>query len=404
MHVALVATYPPAACGIGTYTARLGAALAQVPGVRVTVLAEQAEGAAAEPGVIRAWHRRGDWVRGVLEAARELRPDVVHVQHEEAILGQDGRMIELCRELTALGIASAVSLHSVYAGGLGWLPGRWAPVRFQRELGGQVGRVIVHQHRGGREWLVAQGLPADKVTVIHHGTELSEPLDRAQARAALGFGADDKIVLSVGFIHRRKGIHTLVRAFPRVVDAVPNARLVIAGKPAARTPLDAVYRRWLEHLMAPGNGRWLDYRPGFHAEPVVAQLLAAADLVALAYRQRYGSASGILHTALGAGKPVICADQLKFAEAHDAWGDEPAGMFPHPDRPAAWSAAISRALTDDDVYARLVERAHQLARATRWSVVAAEHVEVYTRVVGELRATQANVVAVDRPHDRAARL
>jgi polysaccharide biosynthesis protein PslF len=375
MRIAIVSTFPPAACGIGTYSAKLRDAL-RGAGITATVLAEDVAGAPDQDGVVRAWHRRDRWVGAIVERVRAAvpRPAVVHVQHEEAILGQDGRMPALCEALRALGVATVVTLHSVYRGGLGWLPGRWGAIKFQRALGRAADRLIVHQQRGGADWLAAQDVAA---TVIPHGTELLALPPAAEARRALGYGASDRIVLSLGFIHRRKGTHTLLRAFGDVVHDIPEARLVIAGRPRTRTPFDAVYRRHLERLMRPGLGRWIDYRPGFLDDTDVIRLLAAADVVSLAYNQPYGSASGILHTALGAGRAVLCARQLKFADAIDAWGERPAGLYPAAGRPADWARALVRVLSDDVLRGHLAERSSSLAAATAWPAIAARHAEVY---------------------------
>src|SRR5262245_13767107 len=107
MRVALITTYPPAACGIGNYSAQLVRALdAHAPELAVHVLAERIPRPERDPRVRRAWHRRGDWTRDLLETLEALRPDVVHVQHEESIFGQDERLPRLVRALAARGVRS----------------------------------------------------------------------------------------------------------------------------------------------------------------------------------------------------------------------------------------------------------------------------------------------------------
>ncbi|MFY9622115.1 MAG: glycosyltransferase family 4 protein [Pyrinomonadaceae bacterium] len=54
---------------------------------------------------------------------------------------------------------------------------------------------------------------------------------RADAKAALGFAPDDKILLYVGRISIEKNLHTLLRIFSIVQEIVPNVHLVIAGRP-----------------------------------------------------------------------------------------------------------------------------------------------------------------------------
>jgi glycosyltransferase involved in cell wall biosynthesis len=255
-------------------------------------------------------------------------------------------------------------------------------VPFQQAIGERVDRVVVHQHAGCRDRLLAQGIPAAKIRVIPHGTRFVERPDRAQARAALGLDPERPVALGLGFIHPRKGTHTLVRAFARVARRVPGAQLVIAGAPRRRNPLDLAYHAVVARLMRPGlREGWIDYRPGFHPAETVSNLLAAADVVAFAYRQDYGSASGILHTALGAGRPVLCARGFKFAEAHEAWGRELPELFPEPGDVAHWAEALTRVLSEAGLRAELAARAEDLGRQTAWPRVARQHLELYRDAV-----------------------
>lgn len=378
MHVALVSTFPPARCGIGGYSAELAAALRQA-GARVTVLAEEAPGAADvdDGDTLRCWNRRGPWQRELAARLESLRPDVVHVQHEEAILGQDGKLPELFGRARALGVGAVVTLHSVYDGALG-VPGlRWSPLAFQRELGRAADRLVVHQRAGCADRLLAQGVEAERVAVIPHGTrELALP-SRADARAELGLDEDALTVLAIGFIHKKKGLHTLVDAFGDVARAVPRAQLVVAGS-FRRRPWDHAYRLRLRAKMRPGqDAGWLVLHEGFHGDDAMRAYLAAADVVALPYRQRYGSASGVLHLALAAGRPVVCASGYKFAEAAEAWGDAHPDFFPAPDDAPAWARALTRVLEDADTRTELAERARTLGQETSWPRVAGLHLDTY---------------------------
>ncbi len=55
-------------------------------------------------------------------------------------------------------------------------------------------------------------------------------LDRAEARAQLGWPRDRRILLSVRRLARRMGLDRLIAAMPEVVRAVPDVLLLIAGR------------------------------------------------------------------------------------------------------------------------------------------------------------------------------
>ena len=81
-----------------------------------------------------------------------------------------------------------------------------------------------------RDWLVSQGARSEKVTVIGHGIDLQQiQHEPGRFRAEYGVPATDFIVAYVGQQGRHKGVDTLVRAFPALLERRPDARLVIAG-------------------------------------------------------------------------------------------------------------------------------------------------------------------------------
>lgn len=381
MRVGLVTTYPPAPCGIGRYAQHLRRAL-QAAGTEVVVAAERLvapaarEPAADEPGVERVWHRREDWGAQVVAWARRARPDVVHLQHEESHYGQDGRVPALVATLAREGLAVVVTLHSVYAG---WLrsPSEWAPRRFHQAIA-RAGSFIVHQHAGCASVLLDQGIAADRVHVIPHGTALVALPPRGEARRELGLPEDARLALFFGFLHAKKGVHVAVRAFTDVAARVPGARLLVAGQARQRTLRDRLYLARLRRAMRPGLAAGtIDFRLGFVADAEVATYLGAADLLVLPHRQRYGSASGVLHLALGAGKPFVCTAGPKFVEAaEDMAAAIPEAFVPEGDVDA-WSRSIAKLLGDDTLRARAAERARALGERTSWPAVAASHVAAY---------------------------
>ena len=384
MHVALVSTYPPTKCGIANYAKNLVGAL-QSEDVNVTVLAERTSEQTQNEEAIRCWHRSEDWVAQILAQLEKVRPDVVHLQHEEAILGQDRRLPKLLKGIRALGIASAVTLHSVYAGSLG-VPGiRYSGRRFQRELGHHADLLIVHQIDGCQDRLIEQGIAKEKVLVIPHGTTLLTLKDKREARAELGITLDCTLLLAIGFIHKKKGLHTLVHALPAVRSQVPDIQFLIAGSFRTR-PWDLLYNRSLRRAMRSGlRDGFIDLREEFHSGEAMNTMLAAADILALPYRQHYGSASGILHMALGAGAPVLCADGYKFAEAKRAWGTQYPKLFSPPEDVEAWAHAIGTVLVAPKRLAALAGESTQLGKQTSWQHVAQQHRDGFAQVLKSIR-------------------
>jgi glycosyltransferase involved in cell wall biosynthesis/phosphatidylglycerophosphate synthase len=379
LRVALVSTYPPAECGIANYTRELVSALGRrASEVEVTVLAERHARGEDAPGVLRTWHRREDWVRQISEAVASVRPDVVHVQHEEAILGQDRRIVTLLDTVRRRGISSAITLHTVYDG----FRGR----SFHPRLAEVCDRLIVHQGKGMASVLAAQGIRATQIAVIAHGTPALELPERAAARALLGLPMDVPIALFFGFIHRRKRVHVAAAAFEAVADRLGGARLVIAGRMRQSSVIDPFYARYLQRVLRPGieAGRII-YRPGFVAAEHKAAYYAAADLVVLPHDQPYGSASGVLHEAIAARRAFVCTRGKKFAEAVEAFADEIPEAFPAPGDGRAWQRGFEHMLQSARPRTRLAALLGDLAERTSWGASADRHASLYRGLADDFR-------------------
>jgi glycosyltransferase involved in cell wall biosynthesis len=385
MNIAFVSTFPPAPCGIGHYTSHLRHGLKPLidDGSNIPVIAEKHVSMPETEGEVHRYWRRGrSWEKDILQGIDDLKlkPELVHIQHEEALLHQDKRFPWLLDQMRQRGIATVVTLHSVYRGPLA-PPGRWNPKRFHKALSDTSQALIVHQNAGCADVLLEHGVPSKQVSVIPHGTLTFDTPTRQDAREQLNLHPTDPVVLFFGVIHPKKNIHVLLQAFDEVADAVPGAKLVVVGKPRQRNILDKSYTLWLEkQVMRTGLRKgWLDYRRGFLADELLPSYLAATDIVTFPHKQRYGSASGVLHLALTAGRAIVCSKGPKFTEAYDHFYPRFPTSFPPSNDPQAWARGLIRLLKDPDLREEMEGMASDLGRETLWSQVARQHLDVYNK-------------------------
>lgn len=374
MRIALVAPHPESRNGIGNYTDRLiDEFRLQDPRCSIMV-----------PGDLfprKAGQKSGDW-RGrelpphwpgvFLEAIDAAQTQLVHLQHGLYI----GHGRDLDRFLAGLRdrrIPCVVTLHGV------WPPTlfrRW-PARFYRLLAENVQQVIIHQRAGTLTLLQEHGIPTDRITVIPHGTWTSEEITPANIPDTMGM-AGRRIVLFAGNIFRRKGLHIVIQAFPAVARRIPGACLLVVGNERTNNVLDRLYRFWLHARMRPGlKEGWLIRRAEYVPDDELWARIVAAEVVVFPYMRRYGSASGVFHRVLAAGRPAMCANIPTFAEAIDAWGESLSDLFPPAGDVAAWSRALINILSDEHFRRRAMEASAALGRETSWSLVAREHLELY---------------------------
>lgn len=152
-----------------------------------------------------------------------------------------------------------------------------------------------------RDAVIAHGADPAKVSVIGAGVDLASfaQADGAQMRAQLGLGDDPTLIL-LGKQVARKRYDLLLQAMPTIWQAVPTARLILAGgrgeySPQLATELAALPPTWRSRVSVVSD----------FAESDKAALLAASDLMVLpSAEESFGIA---LVEAWACGKPVVGA-------------------------------------------------------------------------------------------------
>jgi glycosyltransferase involved in cell wall biosynthesis len=201
------------------------------------------------------------------------------------------------------------------------------------------------------------------VRILHPAFETAgDPPGEPSGRALLFFG----------LLRRYKGLDVLLRAMPAVLRAVPDARLVVAGDPLEPAePLVELARE----LGLDGAVEW---RLRFIEEPELGELFADAALTVLPYRQL--DSSGVLATALGAGRPAVVTDVGSLGAIVAEHG---AGRVVPPESPEALAEAIVELLADPAALAQAAEGARRARGALTWEASAEAHELLYAELLAE---------------------
>jgi glycosyltransferase involved in cell wall biosynthesis len=178
------------------------------------------------------------------------------------------------------------------------------------------------------------------------------------------------VVGFLGLIRPYKGLDTLLEAWPRVRAAVPDAVLLVAGRPLGE-PAGARATA----MAAAGAGVVADLR--FLSTAEFAGALTRSDVVVLPYRRI--DLSGVLFAAMALGRPLVVSDVGGFREVVGGSG---AGVLVPPDDPEALAGALVRLLLDPEEARRLGSAGRRAAESTYSWEVAAERTEaLYASVV-----------------------
>ncbi len=326
MKICLVATFPPSGRQLNEYAFHLARELHRHRGVELTILADELaeyEFATDEYGsplsgerqkelpgfnVIRCW-KFGSLATPVrlLRALRRIQPDIVWFNLVFSSFGTPENPLAAFAGLSAPALARAagfythITLHHI----LEEVDFAVAGVRRERlyRLGTDMAtRALLRANcvsvllSGYRRSLIRK-YSANNIVLRTHGTFASTPSMPDFA----GRGNPDMRILAIGHWGTYKRLETLMEAFPKVLQAVPKARLVIAGANHHTKP-----GYWESVRQAQPRGLPIDFR-GYVREEDIPELFRTASVVVMPYDSATGS-SGPAHQACEYGVPIVCAD------------------------------------------------------------------------------------------------
>jgi glycosyltransferase involved in cell wall biosynthesis len=277
---------------------------------------------------------------------RDLRPDLV--------VGFD--LDGFCHRRA--GCPYVVALKGVAADEMRFERG-WTRLRFrllarlERRNARRADRVITTSEYSRRAAIEAYGLRPEDVAVVPEGIDVE-----TWRRAAPPRSAGPPVIASVARQYPRKNTSSLIRAMPRVVDAVPGVRLrVIGDGPERRRLAGLVARLGLEETVdLPGS------LPGAEA---VREELARATVFCLPSRQE---GFGIVFLeAMAAGLAIVAADRGAVPEV--APHGEVA-LLVDPDDVDGLADALIRLLREPDLRRRLVAGGTKRWQRYDWTHVA----------------------------------
>ncbi|MBA2331314.1 MAG: glycosyltransferase [Actinobacteria bacterium] len=377
MRIAILSTYPPRGCGIGTFAFDVRTALLEVAGVEeVDPLAVVDEPRALQrPEILRTVSQgtRGDYVRAARMLGR-TDVDVVLLQHEYGIFGgRDGEyVLSFARELSQ---PLVVTLHTVLS----------EPSEHQRSvlsaLCGEAERVIVLTDTAKRLLLELGTGDEEKVRVVPHGAPVElgarrveqERGRRAQYVAPVRGGYEhikERFLLSTfGLISPGKGLENMIEALPGLIERHPEVLYLIAGRthPQIARRAGEEYRLMLERRVVElGVGDHVEFDDRFLSVDELADLLAATDVFVTPYRSREQIASGALTFAIAAGCAAVSTPYW-YAEDMLASG---AGKLVPFDDPAALTKAICEFVEDPATLVAARAEARRLGSELAWPSVA----------------------------------
>ncbi len=235
--------------------------------------------------------------------------------------------------------------------------GSFGRARALREVIARMDALVVHSEHGAAA-LRAQGVEAGRVHVIPHGAFLPGVADALPPELS-----DDgrPVVLMFGLLRPYKGLGTLLEAW----GGLDGAQLWIVGRPMMQIPPLPAGASLVGRYVSDGE---------------VGALVQRADVLVLPYeRDERIDGSGVLATALGAGRATIVSKVGALAEAADMG----AALGVEPGDPVALHGALAGLIADPAARGGFAAAALGAAAGPySWNVAAARTLALYAALTG----------------------
>ncbi|CAN5513815.1 glycosyltransferase family 4 protein [soil metagenome] len=378
MKIAFIATYPPEQCGIATFTENLLNSISMHfqpgdPANKIAVFAIQKDDELEYPPVVN-FKIRQEILEDYLAAAKYINAefDICIIQHEYGIFGGDSGIfiLSLANGLT---IPYIVTAHTVLKNP------SVQQKSIMKSLAEKGSQVVVMSNKARQFLRDIYEIPAGKISIIEHGVPAKIPVDEVAVLSELGL-KDRTMLMTFGLLGRNKGIETVIRALPKVVEKYPSVCYLVQGNthPNVLRHEGDSYRESLIQLAEElGVSEHVRFRKGFMTEEELFKLLHSVDVYITPYNNEEQITSGTLSYALGAGAAIL---STPYWHAQELLADNRGWLFGFRDHEQL-SEMILKVLGNTDAADQLRSNALRYAHHLRWKNAGRRHKELLESIL-----------------------
>ncbi|SPM42887.1 glycosyl transferase family 1, partial [Mycobacterium numidiamassiliense] len=367
LNFGILSTYPPAPCGLATFSAALARELT-AHGADVSVVQVSDGSPSSSARVI------GELISGStasVAACSDLlnQSDIAVIQHDYDIYGGvDGD--DVVGVMDGLRVPSIVIAHTVLKN----------PSRHQRSVleavATRADQVIVMSDAASERLRDGFDIDRRKVSTIPHGATLPTNSCVRGGRPT---------VLTWGLLRPGMGVERVIAAMGSVGNLPGRPRYVVAGPThpkVAAAEGDAYRDALIEQARRSGVADSVRFEPGYRNVAMLTALVQSAAVVVVPYDSTDQAVSGVLVEAVACGRPVVAT---AFPHAVELLSGG-AGIVVAHDDPDALASALTRVLTEPRLAGTMAAEARRMAPEMSWPVVASAYVGVARRVLAQRQA------------------
>ncbi|MFN3330376.1 MAG: glycosyltransferase family 4 protein, partial [Pyrinomonadaceae bacterium] len=396
----LIATYPPRACGIATFTSDLRQALMEND-CQSSVIALTGDSDRFDYPSEVVFEIRQSQLSDYRLAAEYINfsgADLVCLQHEFGIFGGNyGKyIIELLLNLQK---PVVTTLHTVIS-----QPNDALKDTLLRVADASA-HLVVMSKKAESILKEVYGIPNSKISVIPHGVPDVPFVDPNFYKDK--FNVEGKLVLlTFGLISRNKGIEFVLKALPKVVERHPEVVYIVLGAthPEVKKREGEEYRLWLKRLVRELEledyvifyDRYVDFDE-------LCEFIGACDIYITPYQSKEQIVSGTLSYAVGMGKAVVSTPYF-YAEELLADGR---GKLVEFGNVKQLSETLIKLIENEATRHRMRKKAYEFGRQMTWQNVGSAYAGLFEKIISEakrppriLQTTGKTVLVGDLPEAR----
>jgi glycosyltransferase involved in cell wall biosynthesis len=316
MKLAFIGTYPPRECGIGTFTNNLFNSMLVNYDSRekeydgFVVALNDNDITYEYPEEVKLTIRQ-DRQEDYLQAVKFINlsgADLCILEHEFGIFGgQSG--VYILPLLHRLEVPLVVTLHTILKNP------SYNEKAVLQEICKMANKIVVMSHKAIEFLITIYNVPEEKIVLIEHGVP---DIHFSPEKSKKEFKLDcKKVILTFGFIGRNKGIETVIKALPKVVEKHPDVIYIVLGKthPNVLRHSGEEYRIFLMRLVKNLQlEKHVVFLNEFINEQDLFKYLYASDIYITPYLNEAQITSGTLSYAVGVGSAVISTPYWHAAE------------------------------------------------------------------------------------------
>lgn len=338
------------------------------------------------------WNRNWRYVFQVLSCAKKDKVNLVHLQHEINMYGGISTAVLfplLVFLLRIFGFRPVVTAHAAipiklidrhFLEVFNWpYPILLTPVVklifpiVYFLIGLFAEKIIVHTQTIKKCLESDYHINSRKIVIIPHGVpDLVDDGKLLSGSDWRGHLVGKKIMLYFGYLHKRKGVEYLLRAFGNLADSFPNYLLVIAGG-----TIQENYFIELKKLVADLGIKDKVIFTGFIKTPEISYLMYHCDFVILPAIYSI-AASGPLAQVFAFEKPVIVTRIGSYAEEITDGVD---GLLVEPGSVESLVTGMRKIITDEKLREGIISAVKTKHELRKWSRIAGLTLDSYSSLL-----------------------